>query len=80
MNSTATRNLQKLYLYVYQAFAMHVSRYGAGIEHLRQHFFQELLPVSVSYQAVMCIPWRAHVDWKYLRYADVILFDIILLQ
>ena len=24
MNSTATRNLQKLSLYVYQAFAMHV--------------------------------------------------------
>ena len=36
--------------------------------------------MSVSYQAMMCIPWRAHVDRKYLRYADVIPFDIILLQ
>ena len=26
--------------------------------------------MSVSYQAMMCIPWRAHVDRKYLRYAS----------
>ena len=26
--------------------------------------------MSVSYQAMMCIPWRTHVDGKYLRYAS----------
>ena len=55
----------QFYILLFMSFSFYkISRYGAGIE-TYVSIFSGLLPVSVSYQAMMCIPWRAHVNRKF---------------